>query len=587
MGWGTPAYPLAVPLTSESSGLEHVPPAAVSWGADRLDVFVVTKPRSLLGPRELVHVWWEGTAERPRSWAVSLPVGGIWSSESWGGRLWDVRPSAVSWSSGRLDVFANGDDGALRHWWSPGASAPWDGPETLRGRVRNGSGSCAVAQRPGRLDVFAIGEDGGLLHWWYDEQAAAPFGDPEDLGGRLREADPAVVSWAPGRLDVFALDENQALVHWWYHEGDHEFDPEPEIIDPGGWGHGVSAASWGPGRLDIFDGALRQSWFYEAWGYPGYWPAPEPMEDAAPTAIAPAQDRLHALGVTPVSTPLGSRQLRHIWWDGGSWHDETLGETWVSHGGPAAVVRAADKLDVFAIHDSNVVSGATDQLQYYWLDPEFAIGEAVITTPDRLPDAYEGRAYSVQLQVTGVRVPVHWEVIASSLPGGIRLSDSGLLAASTVSQFYGDAHFTVRVRDSSPIPAFGTKEFVIRGVPASQPPPPPDVTHVSRLVVWNCWPEENPISVWLNDGSAGIGWQRVATIDTQYVPPHAVPSSCGPGVTPPGADVPLADGHVFNVVITMPAHCPSGDNPDDGACMVAGPWVVRGDASAPARIVMP
>ena len=86
-------------------------PAAVSWGAGRLDVFGVGMDG------QLYHKAWTGAA-----WS---PAGGGW--DALGGKF-SSGPAAVSWGAGRLDVFGVGTDSQVYHkaWdgsaWLPSAS---------------------------------------------------------------------------------------------------------------------------------------------------------------------------------------------------------------------------------------------------------------------------------------------------------------------------------------------------------------------------------------------------------------------------------------------------------------------------------
>jgi hypothetical protein len=125
-------------------------PNAVTWAAGRLDVFGVDGDTT-----ELLHWWWDN---------------GWGGPEALGGRL-GHGPSAVSWAPGRLDVFGtNGNTTELLHWWwdnTGGATATngWGGPEALGGKLS--SGPRAVSWASGRLDVFgADAFTSGLLHWW-------------------------------------------------------------------------------------------------------------------------------------------------------------------------------------------------------------------------------------------------------------------------------------------------------------------------------------------------------------------------------------------------------------------------------------
>ena len=82
--------------------------SAVSWGPNRLDVFVKGTDNALH------HKWWNGS-----SWGGFESLGGVLASE----------PNAVSWGPNRLDVFVKGTDNALHHKWWNGSS--WGGFESL------------------------------------------------------------------------------------------------------------------------------------------------------------------------------------------------------------------------------------------------------------------------------------------------------------------------------------------------------------------------------------------------------------------------------------------------------------------------
>jgi hypothetical protein len=80
----------------------------VSWGTNRLDVFVLGTDRGLF------HKWWNGSA-----WGPSLT-----GYESMAG-ICESAPQAVAWGPDRLDVFVTGTDSALYHkWWDGSAWGP-------------------------------------------------------------------------------------------------------------------------------------------------------------------------------------------------------------------------------------------------------------------------------------------------------------------------------------------------------------------------------------------------------------------------------------------------------------------------------
>jgi hypothetical protein len=80
----------------------------VSWGSDRLDVFVLGTDSALY------HKWYDGSGWGPSvtDWEY---MGGVCTEE----------PRVSSWGSDRLDVFVIGTDSGLYHkWWDGSAWGP-------------------------------------------------------------------------------------------------------------------------------------------------------------------------------------------------------------------------------------------------------------------------------------------------------------------------------------------------------------------------------------------------------------------------------------------------------------------------------
>ena len=118
----------------------------------------------------------------------------------------DDEPAAVSWQSGRIDVFARGMDNALWHKWFDGAWRNW---ESLGGIIT--AGPAVSSWAPGRLDVFVKGSDNALWHKWF----AGGWSGWESLGGVI-DGTPAAVSWSLGRIDIFARGMDNAMWHKWW-----------------------------------------------------------------------------------------------------------------------------------------------------------------------------------------------------------------------------------------------------------------------------------------------------------------------------------------------------------------------------------
>jgi hypothetical protein len=84
-------------------GVFHSPPAAVSWGANRLDIF------GLGTDNQMYHKSWDGFQWGPSTTGWEA-LGGVFNSA----------PAVVSWAPNRLDVFALGTDNQMYHKY-------WDG----------------------------------------------------------------------------------------------------------------------------------------------------------------------------------------------------------------------------------------------------------------------------------------------------------------------------------------------------------------------------------------------------------------------------------------------------------------------------
>jgi hypothetical protein len=124
-------------------------PAAVSWGPNRIDCFV----RGM--NNHMWHKWWNGAA---------------WSGwEDLGGTL-TAGPAAASWAANRLDCFAKGGDNALWYRWIDTSvvhnhAGTWSGWHQLGGIFDNEPG--AVSWGTGRIDVFVRGTDNHMWHRWF------------------------------------------------------------------------------------------------------------------------------------------------------------------------------------------------------------------------------------------------------------------------------------------------------------------------------------------------------------------------------------------------------------------------------------
>ena len=298
-------------------GIIQVSPHAVSWAANRLDIFARGSDNSMY------HRWWNGS-----SWGGWEPLGGVILTD----------PVPVSWGANRLDVFAEGTDGAVYHRWWNGHS--WGGWESLGGVIT--SNISAVCWGHNRIDLFARGTDMALYHRWWD---GAHWGGWESLGGVII-SDPVAVSWGANRLDVFAEGTDGAVYHRWW-DGAHW----------GGWESlggvitsNISAVCWGPNRIDLFargtDRALYHRWWDGAhWGG---WESLGGVIISDPIAVSWASNRLDVFAEGTDGA------VYHRWWDGAQWGGwESLGGVITSN--ISAVSWSANRLDLFARGTNNAM----------------------------------------------------------------------------------------------------------------------------------------------------------------------------------------------------------------------------------------
>jgi hypothetical protein len=165
--------------------------SAVSWGRNRIDVFV-------RNGETIKHATWSGIWD---AWH-SLEGNAI------------AQPVATTWGTGRLDVFAEFADGQVWHRWFDGDWQPW---QSIGGKIIGLP--CPVSWGPHRLDLSVRGTDDGVWHKSWNGSSWQPsklgFGD---LGNRI-SGNPVEVSWGTGRLDLFSQSrENPHYIlhkaHW-------------------------------------------------------------------------------------------------------------------------------------------------------------------------------------------------------------------------------------------------------------------------------------------------------------------------------------------------------------------------------------
>jgi hypothetical protein len=193
----------------EGGGEVTGPTAAVSWGPDRIDAFVLCQ-------FNIAWYSWTNPGTSGNGWSVqpiSVQPMGVSGPVPYG------LPTAVARALGQMDLFFQSlplppSASQLVHYaYDPSVPGNWSGGAPLGGVMA--SPPCAVSWGPDRLDVFSAVADGGFLqHWFWDSSGG--WGGPETIYGFFT-GQPTAVSFAQGRLDIFGIDaDSLQLNHWWW-----------------------------------------------------------------------------------------------------------------------------------------------------------------------------------------------------------------------------------------------------------------------------------------------------------------------------------------------------------------------------------
>jgi hypothetical protein len=126
--------------------------------------------------------------------------------------------AAAHRSGNTLDLFHVGDRGQLWHRWKDWREgwipvSEWEN-FFFPGTGPLSSAPAAVSWGTGRIDVFARGSDNHLWSQWWNGSAWSGW-DGGDHGGTLLSA-PAATSWGPNRLAIFHVGTDSRVYWKWY-----------------------------------------------------------------------------------------------------------------------------------------------------------------------------------------------------------------------------------------------------------------------------------------------------------------------------------------------------------------------------------
>jgi len=124
-----------------------------------------------------------------------------------------------------------------------------------------------------------------------------------------------------------------------------------------------------------------------------------------------------------------------------SWVDYEYTWTTDPNTGEAWTISAIDALEAGGKVDTGCDITQVYVEVYYTLPPPLEI------TTTSLPDGTVGVAYSQTLAATGGTTPYTWSRVGGSLPGGLSLSEGGVISGTPTAE--GDFNFTVKVTDAN------------------------------------------------------------------------------------------------------------------------------------------
>jgi hypothetical protein len=134
-------------------------------------------------------------------------------------------PYAVSWGANRIDLFVRGTDGAIGTINTSNGGSSWSGWSSLGAGNMQGplaspwpASPSAVSWGSGRLDIFEVEQYTRVFHKWYQNG----WGGWDDLGGNFSvpgpgsiQYPPQAISWGFSRIDLFQLNGDGRVFHKW------------------------------------------------------------------------------------------------------------------------------------------------------------------------------------------------------------------------------------------------------------------------------------------------------------------------------------------------------------------------------------
>ncbi|KAF2477381.1 uncharacterized protein BDR25DRAFT_249312 [Lindgomyces ingoldianus] len=262
--------------------------------------------------------------------------------------------SAVAWSSSsnkRMFVFGFGQD--KRIYYKSGNGDTWDANWSKLSDGLFTSPPTAFSWGTDRIDVFAVGLDGSMWTIAYNG-TRNPAWDASwtSLGGSFVKL-PAISSWGENRYDLFGIEPaasggNMTHKAWGGGEG-WRWDPNWGTFENAYFDETPSVVSWGKDRIDMIGigrhKILMNAWSTNGWGT--WWQVGDGWFHT-PVLTSRAEKLLNIWALD------GSNALHHKFYNGNQnpeWNDwEALGGNFTSD--VAVLVSSTNRVDIFGLDSS-------------------------------------------------------------------------------------------------------------------------------------------------------------------------------------------------------------------------------------------
>ncbi len=296
---------------------QSIKPSVVSWGQNKIDVFLQGTDGTL--------------------YTMSWIDGSKWSSYTQlGSKKIAGSPYAVSLGKKRIDVFVQGTDGTLY-------TKSWDGSKwsgyTQLGNEKIAGSPYAVSLGEKRIDVFVQGTDGTLYTKSWDGSQWSGY---TQLGSERIAGSPNAVSLSEIRIDVFVQAEEDGMLYTKSWDGSSWSGYT--LLSKERIAGSPSVVSSGENKIDIFvqgkDDRLYTMSF-DGFNWSDYTQLGSERIAGSPSVVSRGENKIDIFVQGKDDT------LYTMSFDGFNWSDYTqLGSERIA-GSPSVVSRGENRIDVF------------------------------------------------------------------------------------------------------------------------------------------------------------------------------------------------------------------------------------------------